>query len=571
MGGDDQTLVDTAEQTHVTSAEQENETVDNARNVEDKSSRCECLQSFSSLVQCKEGYVPEKCVNGWTYLLWKDRYRALNNSGISNFVCGRTYICEKYTLPGQEDRVPFRVEYVPARQTLFVKMPVKYVNGSFNARGEFSASSELRPGTQSEAAVNENFKTKYENTIHDMWSSESTNLWLYLRIIYSGNEDGSCDCHSWSKISPIRVDVSVDDVDKKNGYDSYYSVFYISRACYDVCPKRAIQYRSHYRTVEYDVDGDSIADRCCTDYYRNRTSPSRVIFSKETFLTNPKTFAHEFGHQIGLGDEYAIDYKTIKIGGEKVCVYRDAELSEHKLKAYERTEGVREYTLPREKFNHEGKNYSAEEKIFVVGKKEKNGVVLKIGSEEQISDLEGLQSPNTVSLDDINGNRHQAVYLFDDGKLDVVLKAFEKAGVREYDLEELSNNRTHGARIYHNGKKYSVGKYVNDGGEVFYYLVNEDGSKKDHYLDGTYTRHTQMAADEFDLDDPEYANKNATMYDKAENTSQGLNDNLMNSGTVVKKHYYIPFKKAMAKAIQKDYGDEVSDDAPNMEDDWKIG
>lgn len=462
MGGDDQMLVDSAEQTHVTSAEQENETSNNAQNVEDRSSRSECLQSFSDLVQCKDGNVPEKCVNGRSYLLWKDRYRALNNSGISNFICGRTYICDKYTLPGQEHRVPFRVEYVPARQTLFVKMPVKYVNGSFNARGEFSASSELRPGTTSEAADNENFKTKYENTIHDMWSSESTNLWLYLKIIYSGNEDASCDCHSWSKISPIRVDVSVDDVDKKNGYDSYYSVFYISRACYDVCPERASQYRSYYRTREYDVDGDSIADRCYTDYYRNRTSLNSVIYSKNTYEHDLKTFAHEFGHQIGLGDEYAVDSKN--------------------------------------------------------------------------------------------------------GEYDRILKAYDRSTgkLNTFDLEEWYNrsNQEIPIPLCHNGKYYWVRK-----NGLKYYLEYVNGKKRNTWLDGTYTRHTQMAVDEFG---EEYAHQNATMYDKKENSSPGLENDLMHSGNVFKKHYYIPFKKGMVKAIQNVYKEDTSDDAPNMEDDWEI-
>jgi hypothetical protein len=137
----------------------------------------------------------------------------------------------------------------------------------------------------------------------------------------------------------------------------------------------------------------------------------------------------------------------------------------------------------------------------------------------------------------------------------------------------LSANRTNGARINHNGNEYSVGKREDDDGYDFFYLVDSSGKVKKRALDGTYTTHFDMVKEHFG---EEYALKNATMFnfDGVEIDNQARNfsndEHIMNWGNEAKPHHYLPFLKGMVNAIQKHFTDPESEEAPNMEKDWKI-
>ena len=379
-------------------------------------------------------------------------------------------------------------------------------------------------------------------------------------------------------------------------YSSYYNVFHVSRACYDAgaCPK------GNYNTVEYDDDGDGDKDRCCTDYYRSMTWPETVAISTETFKDAEKMqkrggkkgrkqdgFAHEFGHQVGYGDEYAVDYRTSKIESADISVYLDHEFIDRSisdkngfvywnriLMVYERTGFTRQYTLSEEYalFNHQGVDYSAEEKTFN-GKKgfvllaETNGRKIELDKP-----LPGLESPAPVVATDRDGIHY--VYFYDK------LKVIEEPGLRIYDLEKYYDND---AKIYHNYREYSVAKGTtttpNEPSRVFYFLVyssgKEKGESKNEYLDGSATSHFNMVRKEFGTD---YALKNATMFKRNETVSKKdktsinkFRENekyIMNAGNNVEPQHYISFKKGMSESIQSKYRSHYSTQAPNMEEDW---
>lgn len=470
---DDQTLesyTEQQDQTPICWADQEYGMSSTAQSVDDKSSRSEDLQSLSDSVQCKDKNVPRNCGEGKTYLLWKNMYRTLDNSGIGKFVNGRVYTCDKYTLPGQEGRVPFSVGYIPSEKKLFIQMPVKFMRPEDANEMIVRHRGELKEGSESRASVEKDFRDAYIESIHSAWSSESSNLRLYLKIVASPvNEDDPCYCYNWSIVNPVDVDVSVESVSADSSKTAY-KVFYIPWACYDVADKNVLRGESGVCSNK---------EVYCSDYYRPRTSLNMVAFSKASLERvkngdgKHNVFAHEFGHQIGLGDEYAIDYKKGEYGST--------------LKAYDRSTGrVKTYDL---------------EKIYLRG--------------------------------------HWRHY----------------PRVRP---------------LRHNNEDY----WVKRSGSIYYLVYVSNGKKRRTWLDGTYTRHTQMAVDEFG---EEYANQNATMYDETEHNSQeladnsqGLENNLMNKGNVFKPHYYIPFKKAMVMAIQNEHGDKMLNDIPNMEQDWEI-
>jgi hypothetical protein len=549
------------EQSLASWADQENQTFacwdaladmssNNAQSIDDKSSRNENLQSMLNTMQCNNTDETAVCKEELFPLGGRSENLYLLNSKIGNFR-DKTYECD-YKLsskdstfrdtPIYKDRydkvVPFHVKYNPATQNLFVSMPVKFMGP--NDEDVYD-----EPGTKSaivDDAFKERFKTAYEHCVQRVWSSAYSNLYLHLNAIASFDKS----CYNWSSICPVSVETSIEETDASPSY----KVFYVPR-----------------------------------EDYVDSTWADAVAFSEQTLndvdVQNQNVFAHEFGHQIGLDDEYAIKYhKALIDGGNRKIgfVYWDEELKENDvkpgkpiLKAYERTEGVRWYTLPREKFNHDGEDYSAEEMIFDVNGREINGFVLKKGNAEVIGPLDDHQNPVPVVATDIDGVQHQAVYFYDEGKWDVELEVPEKAGPRAYDLEMLSANRTNGARINHNGNEYSVGKRKDDDDDDFFYLVDSSGEIKDRALDGTYTTHFDMVKEHFG---EEYALENATMYNGDELGFQSFvfsnEEHIMNVGNEAKAHHYLPFLKGMVSAIQEDYPVSESEEAPNMEKDWKI-
>lgn len=530
MGGDDQMLVDRAEQTHVTSVEQENETFNNAQNVEDKSSRSENLQNVANAIQ-SDDEVSRMC--GDEFIL-KNENRSktqkkinLLNSKVHNFQTQtyKTYykLPDKYSVfkGWSDEAVPFYVEYKSSERKLNVVMPVKF-------KGLSKRDENFR----------DTFKNAYKKCVHRVWSGRHK---LLLNAVNSGKNE-SCD--TWANISPVEVEVSVDD---KSGYYKYYKIY--------------------YKDSYLDKNGKE-------HHYRDETSNNYVNFSKDTLeretndrrrVSEQNVFAHEFGHQIGLGDEYPIDYHRGEYKGKFIeGVYRNK-----KIKAYERSSDLRLYVLSKEKdgkmFNHEGVDYFAEEMFFYNGDELKKGYVLReFKSEKELDEpLKGLEREATVEAVDRNKKTHKAVYFNEN------LRANESSGLRTYDLSKIRHKR---ASLYHNAVKYSVHKHSDNRGDFYYLVDRASGKRRGAWLDGSYTSHTEMVAKEFG---EEYAMKNATThiprYTRTNNSVKILvTSDLMNAGNAFKPHYYIPFKKGMVKAIQSKYRTNPSEQAPNMEEDWKI-
>jgi hypothetical protein len=548
---------------------QENEISNTAQSVDDNSSQSENLQNISNTLQCNDSNESRICEEG-EYPLYG---RNLMNSAIDKFIA-RTYTCD-YKLPEKDSTykgrwynkmVRFHVEYVPASKTLFITMPVQYMGPTNLNDGTSDAEdNDLQIGTMSED-IPQSFKDDHRDGIERVWSGKHQ---LHLKEIYSSVNYDSGSCYDWTNISPVNVHVTLKEMNADMCCEAY-KVFYLPTARYDegsAAGKENCTYSCGPNT-------------CCTDDYRDQAGPDSVIFSKTTFENGggQETYAHEFGHQIGLDDEYAIDYHRALIdnGNREISyVYWEKQLKKNGdkpiLRVYERTEDVRLYTLPREKFNHEGEDYFAEEMVFDVNGKEKNGFVLKKGNDEVTRPLDEYQSPVPVAATDLDGVLHHAVYFYDEGKWNVELEVTEKAGPREYDLEKFFVNRTNGARINHNGNEYSVGKREDDRGRKFFYLVDSSGEIKGEALDGSYTTHFDMVKEHFG---EKYALENATMYNEDELGFQSINFSnetyIMNGGNEVKPHHYLPFLKGMVIAIQKDFGDPESEEAPNMEKDWNI-
>jgi hypothetical protein len=520
------------EQTHVTSDDRENETSNNARSVDDRSSQSENLQNVANAIQ-GDDEVSRMC--GDEFIL-KNENRSktqkkinLLNSKVHDFQAQtyKTYykLPDKYSVfkGWSDEAVPFYVEYKSSERKLNVVMPVKFKGLS-----------------RRDENFRDTFKNAYKECVHRVWSGR------HKLLLNSVNSEKNESCDTWANIDPVEVEVYVDD---KSGYSKYYKIY--------------------YKDSYIDKNGKE-------HHYRDDTWIDYVNFSKDTLeremddqrrVDEQCVFAHEFGHQIGLDDEYLIDYYHGKYKGKVIKgVYRNK-----KIKAYERNPGCRLYVLSKDKdgkmFNHEGIDYSAEEVSFDIGGESRKGYVLREfnSGKELEKPLNGLESESPVEAVDRNKKTHKAVY-FDEN-----LRANENSGLRTYDLSKI---RHKGASLYHNAVKYSVHKHEDeDSHKDFYYLVDRaSGRRRGAWLDGSYTTHTEMAAEEFG---EEYAMKNATTrksaYTITNDTVKYLPTNdLMNAGNVFEPHYYIPFKKGMVKAIQKKYTDVPSQKAPNDEKDWKI-
>lgn len=553
---DEQPLASWADQENQTLASwdgQADVTTNGAQSVDDQSSRNENLQNVSETVQHNAKNAPE-CRETTSV----GDGRELLNSEIGNFV-DRTYITS-YKLPVEDaafkssNVVPFNVEYSPklksksSKSKLTITMPVKFVG--FTDRN-----------------LKTKIKNAYSESVNRVWSGKYR---MRLKVNSSAKKTKGKSCDAWAKLSPAVVEVFVKDVQNSN--TQAYEIYYQPRA-------RTSTTTSH--TVTFN-------ERAYKDRYNK----------------NQNVFAHEFGHQIGLDDEYAINYDNgdatsnlnnvnaeVRFNSQRVSltvpeayVYWASQLRENKfLDVFERTEYKRQYTLPRQKalFNHGGVDYFAEERDFDYKGKVRRGFILrKIDGEREELDKPLSEKPGStvpVVVTDSDGRHY--VYFYGKGMQEVKLKAVEDPGPRSYDLDKFF---TMGAKIYHNFKEYSVGRGI-DRQNVFYFLMRgyktENGRRvpdvRGCYLDGAYTTHFAMAAKERT---PEYAQKNATMFEMDDITHKRQdfrkNDkNLMNIGNVVKPHYYAPFKKGMVAAIQSDseYGSTASPKAPNVEEDWKIG
>ena len=526
-------------------ANQENEAVDNAQNIDDESVRSKKLQNLSNEVQCNEVNEPRTC-GGEFPLRRRSSQKFLLNSEFINFKT-KTYIKKSYSVSEQDSfygakRAGFDVEYKPSDHKLKIVMPVEFM-GPTNLN---SLDPDIvRPNTMS-VDIPQDFKDEYMDCVKHVWSNKHK---LYLDVNDAKSNGLCCD---WSYVNPVDVDVSVEEI-KECKVDPIYKI---------------------YHNPDY--------------HYRDATASNYVIFSGATYNRNlqspfahesrhqigiegdyekqrdlQRTFAHEFGHQIGLGDEYAVNSTKARINDEEVCVYRTPV-----LRAYERTKYKRQYTLPKEKklFNHQGIDYSAELKTFD-GKK---GFVLYADGKELTERFPGLKSHKPVEITD--GNVTHYVYFYD------ILEAEEEPGPRTYDFEKIIGKK---GKIYHNYKEYSVIKGSDNWG-YFYYLEDKDGNTKKEYLDGTYTSHFDMVTEQFG---EAYALKHATMYNEVDTLSEraGNDDKeeygksvenalyiMSDWGNDVKPHHYITFLKGMVGAIQDEYPVSESEEAPNMEKDWKI-
>ena len=289
MGGDDQTLIDSAEQTNVTSAEQENDSVDNAQNVEDNSSRSENLQGLSNLVQNNDVNAPTVC-DGVFPLRRRSLEKSLLNSEFVNFNA-KTFEKKSYNVSGQ--KIGFNVVYKPSDHKLNIVVPVMFMGATnLHALDEY----DTRP-TDMSAEVPTDYKKLYKRSIKRMWN----NRYKFYLDVKTPNPNGLC--LDWLYVSPVDVDVSVkESSNESKSYKVYYNP---------------------------DVN------------YRDGVWPDYVIFSKDSFerernrrrrKREQSTFAHEFGHQVGLDDEYTVDKATRDIYGNEVRhVYFDPN-----VEAYDR-------------------------------------------------------------------------------------------------------------------------------------------------------------------------------------------------------------------------------------------
>ena len=443
------TCVNQNEQMFTSGAEHENENSGSSLNVEDKSSRNENLQNKMNAVQRSNVKKPSSCED-FFYPLHK---RKLLNWAVGNFLA-RSFEFS-YRLPTEDavfgrSEIPFDVKYTPSKHELNIEMPVKYMDRT----DLHSVYSKIPSGRMSirPDSINK-FNEAYEIGVRRAWSGQ------FQFFLDAMNPVSNGSCYDWSIVNPVDVDVSVRDVDHPQTVMSH--------------PNSSDYYRIYYY-------------RSAPAGFRPVTGRNFVIFGDDARArevdpnrrkNEQNLFAHEFGHQLRLDDEYAVDYLNGEYGST--------------LKAYDRS--TRE--------------------------------------------------------------------------------------IKTYDLENLyqkhNNNPPQERPLRHNTKDYWVKKNMSN--SKYYLVYVSNGSKRGTCLDGTYTTHTPMAVKEFDSDNPEYANQNATIYDETEhnsqglaNNTQGLENNVMNKGNVFKPHYYIPFKRGMVKAIRSKYWLVKSPFAPNMEEDWKI-
>ena len=518
-----------ADQTLVTSTEQKNETTNNAQDVDDRSSRSEHLQAISNVLQRNED---ETGLCGGTFALNNEkRSSGLLNSEFRNFRA-KTYTTY-YKVPEEyspyknwyDKVVPFKVEYNPLPGILNIVMPVKFMGPTSLKVNSMNRRIMTKEPT-------EDFMSAYMSSVNQLWS---LNYQLYLDAVNSGKNE-SCD--TWANLAPVKVNVFVKPHESE---PFFYKVYYIPNT--------------------------SVSN------FRDTTGCNNVAFSEKAYNNrqagingNEKQniFAHEFGHQIGLGDEYAVDYAfseyTTKCGGVDIYpVYKEPE-----LKVYERTEYNRFYRLSPEGtlFNHAGVYYYAEKMSF---EGEKTGYVLKEADTKHELDApldEELGYCKAQTATDTDGKIHRAVYFSDR------LLVGKKPGLRKYNLEKFCDKE-----IYHNSHRYMVKKGEDDNNNVFYYLADENGNMKKNLLDGVYTTHTKMVEEVLG---EKYALENATIFDKKEHGDRASQfDNgkyMMNEGNDFKPHHYITFEYGMVAAIRSDseYSSTPSQKAPNMEGDWII-
>ena len=528
-----------ADQTHVTGVEQKNGTTNNARNVDDRSPRSENLQNILNVLQRSED-ASRMCEEEFA-LNNEKRSRNLLNSEFHKFIA-QTYTTD-YKVPDKEG-VPFRVEYIPSGGKLNVVMPVKFMG---ETRLDFSS---LDKKMSKEPT--QEFKEAYMSSVKRVWNQENSEK-KYQLYLDAANFDKNGSCDSWAKLKPVEVNVSVEDVSNREsvGGTEFYQVFFIPNSSFD--------------NLEEALS------------YNNKTIAGKkaVVFTERAFNNRQadvngggkqNAFAHEFGHQIGLGDEYAGNNFTIpeytvtqSDGTKRYPVYKEPE-----LKVYERTEYSRVYILSNEGaiFNHAGVDYFAEKKTFDGGKV---GYVLKRADAEKDElevPLEGLKISKPVPATDTSGKLHKAVYFYDR------LLVTQKPGLRKHNLKKFLDRQT---EMYHNSHRYTVIRENDVDGRPFYYLKDEKGVEKKNLLDGLCTTHTQMVEEVFG---EEYAWKNATKFDSDELGDQANQfdnkDYLMNVGNELMPHHYITFVYGMVAAIQSKYDSESLQKAPNMEGDWII-
>lgn len=542
--GDEQTVLDSGEQTHITSTEQKNETTNNAQYVDDRSSRSEHLQAISNVLQRNED---EAGLCGGTFALDNEKRSSdlqLLNSEFHNFNA-QTYTTG-YKVPNKEG-VPFGVEYIPSDGKLNIVMPVKFMgeaNLDFPSLDYKIMSKEPTP----------QFKESYMSSVKRVWNQENSEK-KYQLYLDAAKSDKNESCDSWAKLKPVEVNISVEDVSDREGEDGaeFYQIYFVPN--------------SSFKTLD-----DALS-------FSNKTIAGKkmVVFTERAFDNRQadingsgkqNAFAHEFGHQIGLGDEYAVNnFKipeyTAKCDGKDIYpVYKEPV-----LEVYERTEYNRVYILSQKGglFNHAGVYYNAEKMSF---EGEKTGYVLKEADTKHELDApldEELGYCKAQTATDTDGKIHRAVYFFDR------LLVGKKPGLRKYNLDKFYDNHT---EIYHNSHRYMVKKGEDDNQKPFYYLVDvadKNGNMKKNFLDGMSSTHTKMVEEVFGEKD---AWENASKFDSDElgdRASQfGNKDYLMNVGNNVMPHHYITFVYGMVAAIQKKYPDVPSQEAPNMEGDWII-
>ena len=288
-------------QESVNDGNREAETPDTARNIDDKSLKSENLQKISDEMQSEDENESVKCFDHYI-INTRNRNNYLLNSKKSEFIC-KEYGCSYNEVSG---RTKFSVKYKPSERKVFIKMPVMYVNGAVLNDGSDKSIAPREPVGSKSSEVPPDFAKAYEDSITRVWNNK-------YKFYLDANEylpyDESCD--NWGRITPVEVDVSVrkydemEDCDRKYDERDAYKVYYVDRADY----------------------------RCVT-------GPSQVVFSSRAYDKREadmkgqgqNVFAHEFGHQIGLGDEYVIDDTAIDENGKEYKhVYWDA-----KLKVYDR-------------------------------------------------------------------------------------------------------------------------------------------------------------------------------------------------------------------------------------------
>lgn len=527
------------DQTHVTGAEQKNGTTNNAQNVDDRSPRSENLQNVLNVLQRSED-ASKMCEENFA-LNNKKRSPDLKllNSEFHNFINRDEPYETDYKAPNAKEKT-FGVKYFPLEGKLDIVMPVKFMDDAI-----------LKDYGLISRKPTQDFEEAYMSSVERVWNQENSEkkYQLYLNAV---NPEKNELCDTWANLNPVKVRVFA----KRHENESYfYEVYYIPN--------------SSFSKLE-----DALS-------FSNRTIAGKkaVVFTERAFNNRQadindggmqNTFAHEFGHQIGLGDEYTVNNHpipeytaTLSDGTKRYPVYKEPE-----LKVYERTEYNRVYILSNEGalFNHAGVDYFSERKTFNGGKtgyiiKEKDNQEHKLETPLQ-EELKYCKAVPATAADD--GETYPVVYFYDR------LLVTQKPGLRKYNLEKFCKSQT---EMCHNSHRYKVQKKNDVDGKPFYYLVDEKGVEKKNFLDGMCSTHTQMVAEVFG---EEYAWKNASKFDSDELGDQanqfGNKDYLMNAGNNIMPHHYITFEHAMVDAIQSDskYGSAPSQKAPNMYGDWII-